>query len=132
MSNVSDPIADFLTRVRNATRSGKPEVVVPFSKMKGELARILKEEGFVESYAVETVESRPVLRMGLKFVNNRSVITDLKRVSRPGLRRYVGATDIPRVLSGIGISILSTSSGVMSSREAKRKNVGGELLAFVW
>jgi small subunit ribosomal protein S8 len=132
MSNVSDPIADFLTRVRNATRSGKAEVVAPFSKMKGELARILKEEGFVSSVAVETVEGRPVLHIGLKYSGDRSVITDLQRVSRPGLRRYVGATEIPRVLSGVGISILSTSSGVMSSREAKRKNVGGELLAFVW
>ncbi len=132
MSNVSDPIADFLTRVRNATRSGKPEVVAPFSKMKGEVARILKEEGFVSSVAVHTVEGRPVLQIGLKYVGERSVITNLQRVSRPGLRRYVGATEIPRVLSGIGISILSTSSGIMSSREAKRKNVGGELLAFVW
>ena len=132
MSNVSDPIADFLTRVRNATRSGKASVVAPFSKMKGELARILKEEGFVSSVAVETVEGRPVLNIGLKYVGERSVITNLQRVSRPGLRRYVGATEIPRVLSGVGVSILSTSSGVMSSREAKRKNVGGELLAFVW
>jgi len=132
MSNVSDPIADFLTRVRNATRSGKAEVVAPFSKMKGELARILKDEGFVSSVAVETVEGRPVLQIGLKYVGDRSVITNLQRVSRPGLRRYVGATEIPRVLSGVGISILSTSSGIMSSREAKRKNVGGELLAFVW
>ena len=132
MSNVSDPIADFLTRVRNATRSGKASVVAPFSKMKGELARILKEEGFVGSVVVETFEGRPVLNIGLKYVGERSVITDLQRVSRPGLRRYVGATEIPRVLSGVGISILSTSSGVMSSREAKRKNVGGELLAFVW
>ncbi len=132
MSNVSDPIADFLTRVRNATRSGKAEVVAPFSKMKGEVARILKEEGFVSSVAVETVEGRPVLQIGLKYVGDRSVITNLQRVSRPGLRRYVGATEIPRVLSGVGISILSTSSGIMSSREAKRKNVGGELLAFVW
>ena len=86
MSNVSDPIADFLTRVRNATRSGKPEVVAPFSKMKGELARILKEEGFVSSVAVETVEGRPVLQIGLKYVGARSVITNLQRVSRPGLR----------------------------------------------
>ena len=132
MSNVSDPIADFLTRVRNATRSGKAEVAAPFSKVKGELARILKEEGFVSSVAVETVEGRPVLHIGLKYVGDRSVITNLQRVSRPGLRRYVGATEIPRVLSGVGISILSTSSGIMSSREAKRKNVGGELLAFVW
>ena len=129
---MTDPIADFLTRVRNATRSGKPSVVAPFSKVKGELARILKEEGFVSSVAVETVEGRPVLQIGLKYVGDRSVITNLQRVSRPGLRRYVGATEIPRVLSGVGISILSTSSGIMSSREAKRKNVGGELLAFVW
>jgi len=132
MSNVSDPIADFLTRVRNAVRSGKAEIVAPFSKFKGEVARILKEEGFVESYSVEQLEGRPYLRVGLKYVGSRSVITELKRVSRPGLRRYVGAADIPRVLSGVGISILSTSSGVMSSREARRKNVGGELLAFVW
>jgi len=132
MSNVSDPIADFLTRVRNAVRSGKPEIVAPFSKFKGEVARILKEEGFVESYSVESVEGRPHLRVGLKYAGSRSVITELKRVSRPGLRRYVGATEIPRVLSGVGIAILSTSSGVMSSREARRKNVGGELLAFVW
>jgi small subunit ribosomal protein S8 len=100
--------------------------------MKAELARILKEEGFVSSVTVETEEGRPVLHVGLKYVGERSVITNLQRVSRPGLRRYVGASEIPRVLSGVGISILSTSSGVMSSREAKRKNVGGELLAFVW
>jgi len=132
MSNVSDPIADFLTRLRNATRSGKAEVVAPFSKMKGEIARILKEEGFVTSVEVDKFQSMPQIRVGLKFVGSRSVITDLQRVSRPGLRRYVGADDIPKVLSGVGISILSTSSGVMSSREARRKNVGGELLAFVW
>ena len=132
MSNVSDPIADFLTRVRNATRSGKPSVVAPFSKLKGEVARILNEEGFIESVSVESVDGHSILNLGLKYVGSRSVITDLKRVSRPGLRRYVGAGEIPKVLSGIGISILSTSSGIMSSREAKRKNVGGELLAFVW
>ena len=132
MSNVSDPIADFLTRLRNATRSGKAEVVAPFSKMKGEIARILKEEGFVASVEVDKSDSLPKIKVGLKFVGSRSVITDLQRVSRPGLRRYVGADDIPKVLSGVGISILSTSSGVMSSREARRKNVGGELLAFVW
>ena len=132
MSNVSDPIADFLTRLRNATRSGKAEVVAPFSKMKGEIARILMEEGFVTSVEVDRSQSFLQIRVGLKFVGSRSVITDLQRVSRPGLRRYVGADDIPKVLSGVGISILSTSSGVMSSREARRKNVGGELLAFVW
>jgi small subunit ribosomal protein S8 len=132
MSNVSDPIADFLTRIRNATRSGKAEIVAPFSKMKGEVARVLKEEGFVDSVEVNKSDAMPTIKVGLKFVGSRSVITDLQRVSRPGLRRYVGANDIPKVLSGVGISILSTSSGVMSSREARRKNVGGELLAFVW
>ena len=131
MSNVSDPIADFLTRIRNATRSGKAEIVAPFSKMKGEVARVLKEEGFVSSVEVNNSDAMPTIKVGLKFVGSRSVITDLQRVSRPGLRRYVGASDIPKVLSGVGISILSTSSGVMSSREARRKNVGGELLAFV-
>jgi small subunit ribosomal protein S8 len=132
MSNVSDPIADFLTRLRNATRAGKPEIVAPFSKMKGEIARILKEEGFVSAVEVQEQEGFRKLRVVLKFAGNRPVISDLQRVSRPGLRRYVGADEIPKVLSGIGISILSTSSGVMSSREARRKNVGGELLAFVW
>ena len=132
MSNVSDPIADFLTRVRNAARAGKHEVEAPFSKIKGEIARILKEEGFVQSYEVDKEGAHPTLKLVLKYVGGRSVITALKRVSRPGLRRYVGSDEIPRVLSGIGISILSTSSGVMSSREARRKNVGGELLAFVW
>ena len=132
MSNVSDPIADFLTRVRNATRSGKAEIVAPSSKVLAEIARILKEEGFINDCSVQIVNGRSVLSLSLKFVGTRSVITDLKRVSRPGLRRYVGALDVPRVLSGMGISILSTSSGVMSSREAKRRNVGGELLAYVW
>lgn len=132
MSNVSDPIADFLTRIRNATRSGKAEIVAPFSKMKGEVARVLKEEGFISSVDIDHSDTMPKIRVGLKFVGSRSVITDLQRVSRPGLRRYVGSDDIPKVLSGVGISILSTSSGVMSSREARRKNVGGELLAFVW
>jgi small subunit ribosomal protein S8 len=132
MSNVSDPIADFLTRVRNAAQAGKSEVVAPYSKMKGEIARILKEEGFVHSYSVSNEGTHASLKLELKYIGSRSVISVLQRVSRPGLRRYVGAGEIPRVLSGIGISILSTSSGVMSSREARRKNVGGELVAFVW
>jgi len=100
--------------------------------MLGEIARILKEEGFINECSSELVDGRPVLHLKLRFVGSRPVITDLKRVSRPGLRRYVGATEVPKVLSGMGISILSTSSGVMSSREARRRNVGGELLAFVW
>jgi small subunit ribosomal protein S8 len=132
MSSVSDPIADFLTRLRNAKNAAKPEVCIPHSKMKAEIARILKDEGFVQSVDVDRSGSFPQLRIALSYRGSRPVITDLQRVSRPGLRRYVGASEIPKVLSGIGISILSTSSGVMSSREARRKNVGGEVLAFVW
>jgi small subunit ribosomal protein S8 len=100
--------------------------------MKEEIAKILKEEGFIEGFSVREEGVKRVLSVTNKFVGRRSVVTDLKRVSRPGLRRYVGADEIPKVLGGIGVAIVSTSSGVMSSREARRRNVGGELLAFVW
>jgi small subunit ribosomal protein S8 len=100
--------------------------------MKEEIAKILKEEGFIEGFSVSDDGVKRVLSVVNKFVGRRSVVTDLKRVSRPGLRRYVGADEIPKVLGGIGVAIVSTSSGVMSSREARRRNVGGELLAFVW
>jgi small subunit ribosomal protein S8 len=100
--------------------------------MLSEISRILRDEGFIEASETVEVEGRRRIKLRLKFVGSRPVITGLRRVSRPGLRRYVGSLEVPKVLSGIGISILSTSSGVMSSREAKRKNVGGELLAFVW
>jgi small subunit ribosomal protein S8 len=132
MSSVSDPIGDFLTRIRNASRSGKTSVVVPVSKRLIELARILKQEGFISDYSIDASVKFGSLNVFLKYNSGRPVITDLRRVSRPGLRRYVGVSEVPRVLSGLGVSILSTSSGMMSSREARRKNVGGELLAFVW
>jgi len=132
MSTVTDPIADLLARVRNGARAQKPEMLVPYSKIKAEVARILKDEGYITDYTVDTSAAHPRIRITNKLVNRSSAITGLRRVSRPGLRRYVGADNIPRVLGGMGIAILSTSRGVLSGREAKKQNVGGELLAYVW
>ena len=132
MSNLSDPIADFLTRLRNATRAGAAETVAPYSKMKAEIARILKQEGYITNYEVDTAGKFPQLKVVNKVVNQTSAIRGLKRVSRPGLRKYIGADDIPRVLGGMGIAIISTSRGVVTGREAKMHKVGGELLAYVW
>lgn len=132
MSQLSDPIADFLTRLRNGGSARKAEVTAPYSKIKAEIARILKQEGYISNYEVDTTGKFPEIRVTTKMVNRTSAITGLKRVSRPGLRKYVGATEIPKVLGGMGISILSTPQGVISGREAKKQNVGGELLAYVW
>lgn len=132
MSTVTDPIADLLARVRNAATAQKPEIFVPYSKIKAEIARILKEEGYITDYTVDTEGTHPRIKITNKIANRSSAITGLKRVSRPGLRRYVGAQEIPRVLGGMGVSILSTSRGILSGREAKKQNVGGELLAYVW
>jgi small subunit ribosomal protein S8 len=132
MSTVTDPIADLLTRVRNAAAAAKPELFVPYSKMKAEVTRILKDEGYITDYELDSTAEHPRIRITNKLVDRKSAITGLKRVSTPGLRRYVGAKEVPRVLGGMGIAILSTPRGVMSGREAKKQNVGGELLAFVW
>jgi small subunit ribosomal protein S8 len=132
MSTVTDPIADLLARVRNSTQAQKLEMYVPYSKVKSEIIRILKEEGYVADYELDTTAAHPRIKITNKISNRSSAITGLKRVSRPGLRRYVGADDIPRVLGGMGTAILSTSRGVMSGREAKKQKVGGELLAYVW
>ena len=131
MSTLSDPIADYLTRLRNAARANRQDVTVPYSRIKEEISRILKQEGFISSYEVEKT-GRHHIKVTLKFINRTPALTGLKRVSRPGLRKYVGSEDVPRVLGGMGISILSTSRGVMTGREAKREHVGGELLAVVW
>ena len=128
----SDPIADMLTRVRNALKARHAKVDVPSSKLKLEIARILKDEGYISDYSVDTEAAHPRIKITNKIANRTSAITGLKRVSRPGLRRYVGAQEIPRVLGGMGVSILSTSRGILSGREAKKQNVGGELLAYVW
>ncbi len=132
MSALSDPIADFLTRFKNASRAGNAEFQAPYSKVKTELARILKEEGYLWSFEVDDSQQFPVLKCKTKYVEGRPVLTDLRRVSRPGLRRYIGSEDIPKVLGGMGIAILSTSKGVMTGQKARTEKVGGELLAEVW
>ena len=132
MSTVTDPIADLLARVRNSTQAQKLEMFVPYSKVKSEIVRILKEEGYINDFVLDTAAAHPRIKITNKISNRTSAITGLKRVSRPGLRRYVGADEIPRVLGGMGTAILSTSRGVMSGREAKKQKVGGELLAYVW
>jgi len=132
MSTDTDPIADFLTRVRNGARAQKQEVLIPYSKIKAEIARIFKEEGYISDYSVDTSGAHPRIKVVNKLVDRSTAIAGLRRVSRPGLRRYVGADEIPRVLGGMGLAILSTSRGILSGREAKKQKVGGELLAYVW
>jgi small subunit ribosomal protein S8 len=132
MSNLSDPIADLLTRLRNSATALQRETVAPYSKIKVEIARILKQEGYISDYAIDTEGAHPQIKVTNKFVNRTPAITGLKRVSKPGLRRYVGSQEIPRVLGGLGVSILSTPAGILTGREAKKQNVGGELLAYVW
>ena len=132
MSTVTDPIADFLARVRNGVRAQKPEVLIPYSKIKAEVARIFKEEGYISDYSVDTSGANPRIKVVNYLVDRSSAIAGLRRVSRPGLRRYVGADEIPRVLGGMGVAILSTSRGILSGREARKQKVGGELLAYVW
>lgn len=128
---LSDPIADLLTRIRNATHALLPEILVSHSNTKLSIARILKEEGYIEDYSVEAAPLKNI-RVKLKYQGRRGVITGLKRVSKPGLRRYVGSTEIPRVLNGLGIAIVSTSKGLLTGYDAKKQNLGGELLCFVW
>jgi small subunit ribosomal protein S8 len=131
--NVTDSIGDMLTRIRNANSALKPDVLVPYSRLKAEIAKVLKREGYLADFYAEKLENgRQVLKIQLKIVGKEGAIVGIKRVSRPGLRRYVGSTDIPRVLGGMGISILTTSRGVMTGHEAKKAKLGGELLAYVW
>ena len=131
--NVTDPIADMLTRIRNASAARHKELTVPSSRMKREIARILTEEGFIESFETQPdpVQDRLVLR--LKYVEGRTpVVAGLKRISKPGLRVYARKTEIPRVLGGLGLAILSTSHGVMTGSDARKQNLGGEVLCYVW
>ena len=129
----TDPIADLLTRIRNASRAKHSRVDLPSSKVKVELARILKEEGYIANYKAAEENGRAVLRVYLKYgANNEAAIRDLSRVSRPGCRVYVGRDEIKRVQSGLGISIMTTPRGVMTGRQARREGVGGEILCEVW
>ena len=130
---VTDPIADMLTRIRNAVQMRYTEVEVPASKMKLEIARILKEEGFISDYKVKKEKVQDVIVLTLKYGNKKEpVITGLKRISKPGLRVYAKCEDIPRVLNGLGIAIISTSKGLMVDRDARKANLGGEVLAYIW
>jgi len=130
---MSDPIADMLTRIRNASRARHTEVVVPASRVKREIARILQEEGFIAGVREEQDGAAARLVLTLKYVDGKvPVVSGLKRISKPGLRVYARKTDIPRVLGGLGIVIVSTSQGIMTGAQAKRSQLGGEVLAYVW
>ena len=135
--STTDPIADMLTRIRNATMVGHSYVVVPGSKMKLAIARVLKEEGFIENYDVTQDRPQPMIRIWLKYTardrkERRSAIRGLKRVSKPGRRVYAGKKDIPWVLSGMGIAVLSTPKGIMTGKKARRLGIGGEVLCYIW
>jgi small subunit ribosomal protein S8 len=129
--SMSDPIADMLTRIRNAQATEKASVLVPASKVKQSIAQVLKDEGYIEDFAVRTLEGRNVIEIGLKYYAGKPVIEKLERVSRPGLRIYKRRDDIPRVMNGLGVAIVSTSKGVMTDRRARETGLGGEVLCIV-
>ena len=131
--SVTDPIADMLTRIRNANQMRYNEVVIPSSNVKLEMVKILKSEGYIENYKIEKNEIQNNIIVTLKYGKNKErVISGLKRISKPGLRVYSKAEEIPTVLNGLGISIVSTSKGIMTGKEARKENLGGEVLAYVW
>jgi small subunit ribosomal protein S8 len=128
---MSDPIADMLTRIRNGLSAGKSEVLMPASKLKQAVAKVLKDEGYIEDIAVEG-DAKPQLKVKLKYYQGKPVIETLKRVSRPGLRQYKGRDDLPKVSGGLGVAIISTPQGVMSDRAARKAGVGGEVICYVF
>ena|SRR5574344_805949 len=130
--HITDPIADMLTRIRNANSARHDTVDVPASNMKKSIAQILLDEGYIKSYQIVDDGTQGVIHITLKYNGKDKVITGLRRVSKPGLRVYVGADELPRVLRGLGIAIISTSKGVMTDKKARELHVGGEVLAFVW
>ena len=129
---MTDPIADMLTRIRNANQRKHATVLVPSSKIKLEILRVLKEEGYISDFVKIEDEKQGMISITLKYVNKTSVIKGIKRISKPGLKVYAKRNELPKVLNGLGVAIVSTSGGVMSDREARQKNLGGEVLAFVW
>ena len=130
---VTDPIADMLTRIRNANAMKYKEVSMPVSKTKTEIARILKDEGFIADYKIRNDKPQKTLVLTLKYTNKKErVITGLKRISKPGLRVYTQANDVPKVLNGFGIAIISTSKGIMTDKEARKQSLGGEVMAYIW
>ena len=128
---MTDPISDMLTRIRNASRALQPTVAVPHSRIKEDIANIFKKEGYVAAVIVEK-NAFKTISIKLKYQGKKSVIEGLRRISKPGLRHYVGATEIPRVLGGLGVAVISTPEGVMTDMQARKKNLGGELLCYVW
>jgi small subunit ribosomal protein S8 len=129
---MTDPIADMLTRIRNANQMKYETVDMPASKLKKEILEVLKKEGYIVGYKIIKKDVQDVLRVTLKYVNNERVVKGLKRISKPGLRVYAKNNEIPKVLNGLGIAVISTSQGVMTDREARKLKVGGEILAYVW
>ena len=133
MAVVTDTIADMLTRIRNANQMRYEEVKVPASNIKKDIARILKEEGFIKDYKVDSDNAQGTIILTLKYTDKKErVITGLKRISKPGLRVYAKSDEIPKVLNGLGIAIISTSKGIMTDKEARKENIGGEVLAYIW
>jgi small subunit ribosomal protein S8 len=132
MSALTDPIADLLTRIRNAIQVHRKEFFVPYSKIKSDILAILEKEGYITGHELDRTETHPRLKIVPRYVGKVPAIAGLRRISRPGLRRYVGSEEIPRVLGGMGIAILSTSRGVMTGHEARRQKIGGEILAYIW
>ena len=132
MAVVTDTIADMLTRIRNANQMRYEEVTVPASNIKEEIAKILKREGFINDYKIVDENAQGTIVITLKYNKKEGVITGLKRISKPGLRVYAKSEEIPKVLNGLGIAIISTSKGIMTDKEARKQNIGGEVLAYIW
>lgn len=132
MAVVTDTIADMLTRIRNANQMRYEEVTVPASNVKKEITKILKEEGFIKDYKIVSDDAQGTIVLTLKYNKKERVITGLKRISKPGLRVYAKNDEIPKVLNGLGIAIISTSKGIMTDKEARKQNIGGEVLAYIW
>jgi small subunit ribosomal protein S8 len=129
---LTDPIADMLTRIRNSTRIRSEKVDIPLSKIKLEIAKILKEEGFIRAYKILKDKKQGILRIFLKYADSESVISGLKRISKPGRRTYVGKEDVPSVMGSVGIAILTTSKGILSDRVCRNEGIGGEIICHVW
>lgn len=129
---LTDPIADMLTRIRNAIRIKAEKVDIPISKMKLEIAKILKEEGFIRAYKILKDRKQGILRVIPKYIDNESVISGMKRISKPGRRVYIGSKEIPVVMGGLGIAIITTSKGILSDKVCKRGSIGGEVICYVW
>ena len=132
MAVVTDTIADMLTRIRNANQMRYEEVTVPASNIKKEIARILKEEGFIKDYKIVSDDAQGTIVLTLKYNKKERVITGLKRISKPGLRVYAKNDNVPKVVNGLGIAIISTSKGIMTDKQARKENIGGEVLAYIW